>query len=83
MAISLPKLRLNETAPMRGSRRLKVLDEAPGLVPAAVIDEDHLPILGDAAEDRQQALAERRDVGALVVDRDDDAELVRRHWMNP
>ena len=83
MATSLPKLRLNETAPMRGSRAALRLDERQGIVPAAVVDEDDLPDRGDAVEHREQPLAERLDVGALVVDRNDDAEFGRRQWMNP
>ena len=58
-------------------------DPLQGIVPAAVVDEDHLPGRGDAIEDRQQAFAEGRDIRALVVDGDDDAELGRRHWRNP
>jgi hypothetical protein len=60
-----------------------LLDLVQGIVPAAVIDEDHLPDRSDPAEDGEQALAQRCDVRALVVHGDDDAELRRRHWKDP
>ena len=78
IATSLPKLRLNETAPMRGSPCALRLDQRQRIVPAAVVDEDDLPDRRDAVEHRDEPSAERLDVLALVVDRNNDAEFWRR-----
>ena len=83
MAISLPKLRLKDTAPMRGSAALAARMRVERFVAAAVVDEDDLPMRRDPLEDRDQALAQRGDIRALVEDGDDDAEFGRRHFKDP
>ena len=75
IAISLPKLRLNDTAPIRGSAALRARIAEKRIVLAAVIDEHDLPGRGDPLEDRHQPIAQGLDVGAFVEDRDDDAEF--------
>ena len=60
---------------MRGSRAALGLDAGERVVAAAVVDEDDLEGRRDALDDGDQARAEGADIGRLVEDRDDDAEL--------
>jgi hypothetical protein len=55
--------------------RMPGLDRGRGVVLAAVVDEDDLPVRGDALQHCHDPVAQRADVGAFVIDRDDDADL--------
>ncbi len=56
-------------------REALLANERQGIVAAPVVDENDLPDRGDAVEHRHEPLAERLDVAALVMDRNDDAEF--------
>ena len=76
MAISLPKLRQNDSAVTRGSAALSSRATCSVRVAGAVVDEDDFEVL-DARQRRDEAFEQGAQIVALVEHGDDDRKLRR------